>query len=487
MELSKTVKSEIRKKVTWTPTGDPCLRCGHEGHDTKHCDAPIDTCWKDTTIFTDATEAEELYQSERKKLEDKKAKNSTKKVANEAATAKKTPHPTFQTKQPASTVQYSTMPVSTEPPSKFDQASNKGNDSTEATKEVRAPIPDKNVGKIDRLANTETPGHNDPRGANVGLYQGATDDIGGITGQNPAVRTNYVRVNAIPKQLFAYSLRFYRERKDNEEDVEINKQGEIKSAFDAFMQSSKLNLGNVVWATDYKELWCTSKLPIQDGATFQDIAWDCPGGRIIEDLKLDIGSPKCMDILGPFKTKATCDLSDEIRALNAIISRAIHKLCTDLIQVGANKFFIKGAFSTIAGGLRAQRGYFTSIRPSVSGPLLNINTATGVFLPPMLVSDFLNQCTSDHKLRDLTDVLSYVERMLKNCTVRIIYRRQNYEGGKDMNTEHSRLKTFRHFGATAGKQKFYNVIRDEEGKKVADPEDNGKSVYQWYNQGKLLF
>jgi hypothetical protein len=194
-----------------------------------------------------------------------------------------------------------------------------------------------------------------------------------------------------------------------------------------------------------------------------------------------------MDIEETFKTTAACDLSDEIRALNAIISRAIHKLDTSLIQVGANKFFVKGAFSMMTGGLRAQRGYFTSIRPSMSGPLLNINTATGVFLPPILVSEFLNQCVSNGRLGNRKEVLSYVERMLKNCTVRIIYRRQNYEGGKDMNTEHNRLRTFRHFGATAGEQKFYNVIRDEEGKKVVDPKDNGIYVYQWYNQGTPLF
>jgi hypothetical protein len=76
--------------------------------------------------------------------------------------------------------------------------------------------------------------------------------------------------------------------------------------------------------------------------------------------------------------------------------------------------------------------------------------------------------------------------MLKNRTVRIVYRRQGSEGStKAINSEHSRRKTFRNFGATCATQIFYNVITDDNDNKVTDPADSGRLVFDWFTTGKL--
>jgi hypothetical protein len=102
----------------------------------------------------------------------------------------------------------------------------------------------------------------------------------------------------------------------------------------------------------------------------------------------------------------------------------------------------------------------------------------------MLVSDFLTCCRSARKLCGPAEVTRYVESMLKNRTVRIIYRRQNYEGGKDMNAEHSRVKIFKHFGVVTSKQLFYEVSQDEDGKKSTEDSDHDTTVYDLLTRRK---
>jgi hypothetical protein len=90
MSLFKGVKTEIRNGVKWTAAGDSCLRCDQLGHETKDCDAPTEICWKDDR-FGDTTEAEELYQAEREKVEDTIAKKKAADAAKKAEKAAKKP------------------------------------------------------------------------------------------------------------------------------------------------------------------------------------------------------------------------------------------------------------------------------------------------------------------------------------------------------------------------------------------------------------
>jgi hypothetical protein len=133
------------------------------------------------------------------------------------------------------------------------------------------------------------------------------------------------------------------------------------------------------------------------------------------------------------------------------------------------------------GGLQAQRGYSTSIRPSAVGLLLNVNTTTGAFLPPMLIFDFIAHMNGDQY---------YVEKLLRKCMLKITYDRKNHNNSDtDLNAEGSRLKTFQAFGLSVNEQKFYKKIetQSEEGRKVynADPKDNGTTVLDYYIKGTM--
>lgn len=386
------------------------------------------------------------------------------------------------------TNQIEKVSLNSKPNTGMTQAGSHDGTSNERSNKPRIPIETRNVGSIDpqRFDNRE---QFEPKGVEVGLFNAMKDVNAGGNPSGPMVIINYINITALPKELFAYTLRFYREHWERgKASIEFNKQGEIKSAFNAFRAANKPDLHAVHWATDYVELWCTTKLSISHNGstTFKMNSWNRPGAKSVDELKLDITFKQRLDISNVFKTKASCSLSEEIRALNAIISSAVHSRRSDLIQIGTNKFFVKNAFKKMAGGLRAQRGYFTSIRPSVCGPLLNINTATATFLPPVRVSDLLNACMRDCGLGSLVETRNHVERMLKNRVVRVLYIRQNYEGGtKDMNSEHSRRKIFKEFGKNTADQIFYNTTKDSFGNKVIDSEDTGRSVYDWFNRGRL--
>jgi hypothetical protein len=382
MPPSTSERSRIRAQVVWTAAGSPCLRCDQPAHTTQSCTASLDVCWEG---FSDRVSAEEFYQAERKKTEVRLAKRAAEQAVKKStnASASRSSRQTPKSTNEAPVVD--PMAVTTR----------QGANREDAGMKQRQPIPDDKVGQVDRLiVNPAVHAHSsEPKGANQALHAGKTDNIDGKLVRTPAVIANYVRATHMPNQLYAYSLRFYREHWTTKGAViDFNKSGEVKNAFEAFLQSKQLDLTGVLGATDYKELWCTTALPIPDGLTFHSIGWNCPGRRGVDGLSVDIGTPKRMDIFDAFSTRASCDLSDEIRALNAIISSAVRLLRTDLIQVEINQYFVKDAYQVMADGLRAQRGYFTSIRPSVPGPLLNVNTATTTFFPPVLVPEFLERC-----------------------------------------------------------------------------------------------
>lgn len=101
-----------------------------------------------------------------------------------------------------------------------------------------------------------------------------------------------------------------------------------------------------------------------------------------------------------------------VRALNALMSKNIYKSNDKILQVGANRFFLRSAYQSI-GVLDTLRGYFTSVRPGRDGFLLNVNTTTGAFFRPgMTVSDFMAQVQGDWKLK---------ESMLREVMVRRTY------------------------------------------------------------------
>jgi hypothetical protein len=287
--------------------------------------------------------------------------------------------------------------------------------------------------------------------------------------------SNYVRVLEVPKVLYVHSLKFWRPNPKNGNEMTYNKRREIESAFRAATDanhSESLKLTGKIWATDWKDLWCNEELEAKD---YGPLPWAPPGQAPISDLYLRLGKPTTMnDFKGAFETKAADDLLEESRALNAIIARSVQQSASNpATQIGPNKFFLNGGFRDIQRGLQVQRGYFSSIRPSQIGPLLNVNTANTAFLPHtgLLVSDFVSMCGS----------VAYAEKLLAGAMVRIIYRRQNYEGGADMNREENRVKQFQQFGFEVGYQRFYPLEESKKGdsKKKVKSGDNGTTVYEY--------
>jgi hypothetical protein len=181
------------------------------------------------------------------------------------------------------------------------------------------------------------------------------------------------------------------------------------------------------------------------------------------------------DIKEALKSKHIKDLPEYIRALNASVAQCIVDHSKDtgkkISRVGANKFYITNGYKEMKG-LRAGRGYFTSIRPGTESTLLNVNPATSAFLPPITVSDLIKSIGKHD--------LAYVSRLLRGATLRIRYTRANYyqESDIDYNSEAARLKIFTQIGPYfANQQKFYELENKVDGQeRKTKGSDRGTTV-----------
>jgi eukaryotic translation initiation factor 2C len=297
--------------------------------------------------------------------------------------------------------------------------------------------------------------------------------------------SNYVEVKKLPGILYQYSLTF--QRGPTTDPIVLNRRCEIIAAFDAMIAADALKLNQRVWATDYKDLWCDTPLdPLVLGAS-QQFEFTQLNGRVAGDLMVNAKYQKSQDSTPQIIEQSNIgDLTELTRAMNAHVTKGVRESNQnpddEIIQVGANKFFLKGGYQQLVRGLVAVRGYYTSIRPTTSGFLLNVNTATSAFLEPIRVSTLLSYFGNDTK---------YVEKMLKGKTVRIIYERENYDEDKskvDPNGDLARTKVFQNFGLSATKQQFFNILRDENdpNKKTVDPEDEGTFVSEFFETGITL-
>lgn len=250
----------------------------------------------------------------------------------------------------------------------------------------------------------------------------------------------------------------------------------------------QLDARGLTWASDCKSLWCTT--PIQDPRTALDtttssanITYTQANGEPVTDLWVDATySETLTDLPAKLRTTDLADLPESIRALNAYVAQSIEENQVNtgkaVTRVGANKFYLDRGYVKMAG-LRAQRGYFTSIRPGQDDTLLNINPVTSAFLQPILVSSFLRTIKNE----------AYAGRPMSKATVKIIYTRSNYVGNAiDYNSEAARLKTFVQFGGKSAKQqKFYKSLLSAQGQpRRTDPDDEGISVYDYYTNRKSI-
>lgn len=287
------------------------------------------------------------------------------------------------------------------------------------------------------------------------------------------VTSNYVRVTKIPQKLYVYTLDFWRPDSGTQGGkTYYTKRREIHGAFQAMIKARVLDFGaDVTWASDSKDLWCTVALPACPAVPGTTLSTDKfryrqIDGKEADDFQATVSFSLVLDdIPGKLTTQDLANLSDYIRALNAIVAKSVHETAEadqiHLTQIGANKFYLNGAWTDIKG-LRAVRGYFTSIRPGRTSTLLNVNTATSAFLPPGKVSSLLQQ--SNLPPIKGAGGKSYIEKLLSGSLVRVLYHRQNYTNSNvDYNSHESRTKTFIQFGDSVDIQKFYKLLKPTKG------------------------
>lgn len=309
------------------------------------------------------------------------------------------------------------------------------------------------------------------------------------------VLSNYVKVTHVPPELYAYSLVFNKPTKKGPR-VEHNKRREIQVAFGALAKLDALGLdaNNTGYVTDFKTLWTTDLINghrSEEGYTFNSTEFEYiqPNGKNFSNLRAEVAFIRHLsNIAEKLSSHHLTDLPEYIRALNACVAQCVEnnqeKTGKSVSPVGANKFFLDKGYVTMAG-LRAGRGYFTSIRPGEHNALLNFNLSISAFLPPETVTNFLRKLVvKGSRERKVT----YGCQLLGGATLKILYKKSNYTGSDvNYNSEEARLKLFTQFGIGAKDLRFYKLV-DSDGDKprISDPKDPGTTVFDYFTGSKSI-
>jgi hypothetical protein len=489
-EFNQQVQADLHAALHEGQAGDPCPRCNGYTHGV------LVECWDRYKAQDHWTIGKWKYEvkAEKKKVEDSFQEQRKARIDGGFNPKFKPVSPS----PPAATAAGGAATLASRPKAQSlsVQASSHASSSRSAPPapvKKRTPFETKDLGTSLYIKKTEQPGAK-PKVPRDGVPQVKTTLVGPKAGKDEfEVIANYVQVQQLPDTLHVYSLTFWRPGRGSPTNrVELNKQREIKLVFEALMAADafRLEASAQSWATDFKDLWSTTAMSNGKGDKKE---WDTPSVtcKLLDgkDYEGVFASVKFSGVLNKIRQRM-CEeditaMSDDIRALNAYVARCIREHNIDvnrpITQLGANKFYVDDGFTVMQdrsndAGLRAVRGYYTSIRPGAKGPLLNINVATTAFIKPCLVSEMLSL------IRDPV----YVERMLRGARVRIVYKRQEFEEtkkqGYSMNDSLPRTKVFQQFGETANFQKFFAVLEksDPSGERSIGSNDRGTTVLQYF-------
>jgi hypothetical protein len=174
---------------------------------------------------------------------------------------------------------------------------------------------------------------------------------------------------------------------------------------------------------------------------------------------VDVGSLlKHTDIDKDF---AKADLEPTKHALNTAISKCFGETTSDMIQIGANKFFYKPGTSTLYGtgnngarqssvALCAMRGYYFTVKAGVHNVLLNINPCTSAFFNNVTVSSVMNDSLTFHTWEQ--------EGALRGLRVRIMLDRGDPQADPaafaHLNTPQARVKIIQSLGKPLNQEMF---------------------------------
>jgi len=303
--------------------------------------------------------------------------------------------------------------------------------------------------------------------------------------ESTCIIANYVRVTAVPDKLVVYKIKnsFVIEKAGKDIQRSLNRPKELKHIFLA-AQGAGLHslLASTIWGTDFQHLWTSSELTGQPSYTFTYVV---DGGKSVSMCVTLEHDQTLTGINDALQRDEIQDLTQHLEGLNSILARPIlnQSATGALTQLGANRFFLNDGFKDMLG-LRALRGYFTSVRPGMSGTLLNVSTATTAFFPCCRVSDMLYFIGRNEDLRREVGRAG-LERMLKGVSLRVAYKRTNPKKGENtgdtdtINSEKGRTKTFKQFGRAINIQKFYRY------KDASD--DRGRTVLEYFEAGKISY
>ena len=117
-------------------------------------------------------------------------------------------------------------------------------------------------------------------------------------------------------------------------------------------------------------------------------------GKATDDMRVTVTFLRLYNNIGhTLKHSHVTSLTEQTRAFNALVSHAVRADGpTRLTRVRANRFYANSGYEETNGSaddFLALRGYYTSVRKTEVGPLLNLNTATSVLLPVVTADKFL--------------------------------------------------------------------------------------------------
>jgi hypothetical protein len=163
------------------------------------------------------------------------------------------------------------------------------------------------------------------------------------------------------------------------------------------------------------------------------------------------------------------DMEPTKRVLNILIAKCFTKATNNMVQTGANKFFLKSGRQPLSGrlghsahqdsvSLCTMRGYYYTIKPGIREVLLNINSGVSAFYMPVLVSKLMNDklTFSPHEL----------ESVLKGVRVHIQYERGD---PKDtalwdrLNSPQARVKTIQGLGQALEEEEWFDAANNRHG------------------------
>lgn len=278
------------------------------------------------------------------------------------------------------------------------------------------------------------------------------------------ILTNYFAVSLPKTKLHTYTLQGIPQTITREKKQRIFRQ--LVATWPLF------NNRKDCWATDHASLIIASceLSAATGGATLQSgDSVDCPpihyfsrGLSTPDQLHLTLQYNGILDF-APYNsfmegTAPDANIAQLSQALNLIMAKHAntpdHNGHTDLIQVGANRFFYKAGWTSLGGGLVAYRGYFSSLRPGMSQVLLNVNKLTTAFFKPGSLHEFIREWFNLEAVRTLHDhEVRELNKILRGVKVRIMYDRSNVKGA-DIDSESRRTKLVMGIGQPLRTQKF---------------------------------